>query len=76
VIDRVGGRVYVMPAIITGIGTARGYLVMLGNALTLLTVDAVRIEIILEPFKASIIIRKLLFKVSQGVFGKFGWCLA
>src|SRR5262249_28154948 len=67
VIDRVRGRVYVMPAVLARIGFPRRYFVMTRYLVASLAKDAVRIEVVFQPFKASIVIRKIVFEILERV---------
>ncbi len=55
-----------MSANITGIGTAGSNPVMLGHSLTGSAMDAVRVEVILEPFQTGRIIGEKSVEILDG----------
>ena len=69
VINRVGGRVNVMPAILARVRVARSYLVMLSYLVARLAKDAIGVEVISQPIKASIIVRELFLEILERVAG-------
>src|SRR6266436_5487125 len=71
VIDRVGGRVNVVAAILARIGAARSNLVMLCDLAARFAKDAVRVEVVSQPIKASIIIRELFLEILERVSRHF-----
>ena len=71
VVDSVGGRVNVMPAVLARVGFTRSYFVMLRNLVARLAKDTVRVQVIFQPFKASIIGWKLRLEILERVAGHF-----
>ena len=55
-----------MPTPITGVGTAGRNAMMFSNLFASLAENAVRVEMILEPFEAGIIIRETPVEVMYG----------
>lgn len=67
VVNRISGRVNMMTAILARIRFARDYFVMLRDLAARIAKDAVWIQVILEPFKASVIIRELSLKILERI---------
>src|ERR1035441_4454922 len=65
--DRASGRVNVMPAMVARVGRATLDAVMLCKRVARFAEDAVRVEVIAKPIKASRIVRELLLEVFQRV---------
>lgn len=63
--DRVSGRVNVMAAMIARVGRAAPNAVMLRDRVARFAKDAIRVQVVLEPFKAGRVIWKLLLEVFQ-----------
>lgn len=57
--DRASRRVNVVTAIVTAIRWATDHAMMLSHALAILALDAVRVEMVLEPFKTGCVIWEL-----------------
>jgi hypothetical protein len=57
--DRASGRMHMVAAMLTAIGRATRYAVVLCDLLAVLAVNAIGIEIVLEPFEAGCVIGKL-----------------
>jgi hypothetical protein len=60
-----------MAAVVTTVGRAARYAVMLGHPVAFLAKDAIRIEVTLEPLEAGRIVRKLAVEVSRSVLTHF-----
>lgn len=71
VIDRVRSWVYVVPAVLAGIGLARGYFVMLRYFVARLAKDTIGIKIVFQPFKASIISGEIALEILECVARHF-----
>jgi hypothetical protein len=54
-------------AVVARIRLAGSYLVMLRDALARRAKDAFGVEVVLEPFKASIIVRELLLEILEAL---------
>src|ERR1035437_7452265 len=61
--DRPGGRVDVMPAVLAGVGGPGLDAVVGGDLGALVAQDAVRVEIVLQPFEAGVIVREVPAKL-------------
>ena len=65
--DRASGRVNVMAAMVARVGRTAHNAMVLGYGFALLAIDAIRVEAIAKPFKASCVIRELALEVFQRV---------
>jgi hypothetical protein len=54
---------------LAGVRLARGYFVMLGDRVARFAKDAVRVKIVLQPFKASVVSREIFLEILEGVTG-------
>lgn len=68
-----GSRVNVVTAVIAGIRRAARYPVVLGSSITLVAVDAFRIQKLPQPLKTSGIVWKLGFEVANCVANRFAF---